>query len=727
MASSKLPPEIQFAQKLASNETDVRKRAITKLRKYMKMRSQKSSGGFNYNELLKIWKGLFYCMWMQDKPLLQEEMSHVISRLMHSLQNIDAQYLFLETFLQTMNCEWNGIDRLRVDKFYMLVRHILRRTFEVLQNHKWEDSLMKRFLNMLNSKVLDVSSGAPQGIRFHILDIYMQELATVGADELTAEKNLQFIKPFCQIAATTEDQSLLYAIKENIFEDIIDKSPFAIEDLMKEVLENNQDCDNTSTTTNSQFDSHRLNGKKDNEEADNENVSAISEESDDIGPVLQFDYKAIADHLFDLARRGSTPPQNRKMIYKLVKKFEDLSEGNFPTDDYPEEVSTDEDDDCFGSRHRLKKRRKNETTLNEESCKKSKNPRKKEKNEDYSKDVERVEKKEQTELLSSANAETTNTKVASDLDFTNGITQTVKKKQKKKKKLNNPEVKKSSTSINPGLENGVIVLQESQDTNQNISKGSLGETRESMLGNRQSVAFSPVGICTLKKDASEDSIDVAGELASLKSNVLQEEEPGCRPSGVKILKKKKMKNRMKLLTPRQIKRPLKLLTKKVKRKAEVTDSSTTGHIGGDSKKIKKSKVNEEINISKISSRKAVLKKESKEKKNFVNFETPTIPVPVFFKTPSGKCCTPISSIKKQKTPDSISKKVTFGLNRNKTAEFKKNDKSILVSPEGTSKVAFDPNQKPLYGVLKTPASPSIRLKKNMSSPRKKRATAADFF
>lgn len=28
-------------------------------------------GGFSQEELLKIWKGLFYCMWMQDKPLLQ--------------------------------------------------------------------------------------------------------------------------------------------------------------------------------------------------------------------------------------------------------------------------------------------------------------------------------------------------------------------------------------------------------------------------------------------------------------------------------------------------------------------------------------------------------------------------------------------------------------------------------------------------------------------------------
>ena len=29
------------------------------------------AGSFSQEELLKIWKGLFYCMWVQDEPLLQ--------------------------------------------------------------------------------------------------------------------------------------------------------------------------------------------------------------------------------------------------------------------------------------------------------------------------------------------------------------------------------------------------------------------------------------------------------------------------------------------------------------------------------------------------------------------------------------------------------------------------------------------------------------------------------
>lgn len=40
-------------------------------------------GGLSAEELLKLWKGLFYCVWMQDKPLLQVRTT--TSRLTHEV------------------------------------------------------------------------------------------------------------------------------------------------------------------------------------------------------------------------------------------------------------------------------------------------------------------------------------------------------------------------------------------------------------------------------------------------------------------------------------------------------------------------------------------------------------------------------------------------------------------------------------------------------------------
>ncbi|XP_009581297.1 PREDICTED: ribosomal RNA processing protein 1 homolog B-like [Fulmarus glacialis] len=83
-----------------------------------------------------------------------------------------------------------------------------------------------------------------------------------------------------------------------------------------------------------------------------------------------------------------------------------------------------------------------------------------------------------------------------------------------------------------------------------------------------------------------------------------------------------------------------------------------------------------------------------------------------------------------KLQSSSSKKVTFGLNKNMTAEFKKTDKSILVSPEGPSRVAFNPEQKPRHGVLKSPTGTPAgepQVKKPFTISAKKRPTAMDFF
>lgn len=46
-------------------------------------------------------------------------------------------------------------------------------------------SVVTRFLELLTAQVLNSSSGAPCGLQFHILDIYMTELAAVGSAEVS--------------------------------------------------------------------------------------------------------------------------------------------------------------------------------------------------------------------------------------------------------------------------------------------------------------------------------------------------------------------------------------------------------------------------------------------------------------------------------------------------------------------------------------------------------------
>lgn len=64
------------------------------------------------------------------------------------------------------------------------------------------------------------------------------------------------------------------------------------------------------------------------------------------------------------------------------------------------------------------------------------------------------------------------------------------------------------------------------------------------------------------------------------------------------------------------------------------------------------------------------------------------------------------------------------------AEFRKTDRSILVSPMGASRVAFNPEQRPLHGVLKSPRSPASTTpttKKLLLPTAQRRPRAMDFF
>uniref|UniRef100_A0A2K5F645 Ribosomal RNA processing 1 n=1 Tax=Aotus nancymaae TaxID=37293 RepID=A0A2K5F645_AOTNA len=331
-----LPPEIQLAQRLAGNEQVTRDRAVRKLRKYIVARTQRAADGFTHDELLKVWKGLFYCMWMQDKPLLQEELGRTISQLIHAFQTTEAQHLFLQAFWQTMNREWTGIDRLRLDKFYMLMRMVLNESLKVLKMQGWEERQIEQLLELLTTEILHPSSQAPHGVKSHFIEIFLEELSKVGAEELTADQNLKFIDPFCRIAARTKDSLVLNNITRGIFETIVEQAPLAIEDLLNEL--DTQDDDAASDSDESSEGGGRgdtLPGKrsqrppagslcKTEPEAGEEQAG---DDRDSGGPVLQFDYEAVANRLFEMASRQSTPSQNRKRLYKVIRKLQDLAGG----------------------------------------------------------------------------------------------------------------------------------------------------------------------------------------------------------------------------------------------------------------------------------------------------------------------------------------------------------------------------------------------------------------
>ncbi|OCT93543.1 hypothetical protein XELAEV_18011221mg [Xenopus laevis] len=606
---------VLLAQRLAGNDKKTRDRALRKLRNYLRARSACDTGGFTQEELIKIWKGLFYCMWMQDKPLLQEALAHSMSQLVHALHTQQSQNLFLRTFWQTLNREWNGIDRLRLDKFYTLMRLVLRVSVDLLKKAEWEESCLQEFLVLLDEEVL---RGSTLGVQLHLIDIYLEEVAKVGAAELTAEMNLKLIEPFCKIVAKSKNSSFLQAVTSGVFQTILEQAPFAIEDLMKEVGSDPEDKDSGIGGSA---------GEESGEEEQSEEKESPEQDDEDIGPVLQFDYQAVADRLFALGSRKNTPTRNRKAAYALVKKFRDLAEGIFPSDDFPEEVSTDEDDDDFSSwlfRKRMKRAQENGTygMVSQVSSRNSVKEEKREKrkraavapNESSLKNGPPAAKKKRKRKQKDCNNNTPSQEEAPKPSH-NGVTESCCTENQ------------SEQSVSPDS-----ALTPSPDSTLSLSKKPPGKKRRAGLI-RRSLSILPL----------------TGSLIRRRQHRLHR----CKIS----------QQAMSCTTP------------------ETEERFIAGP-----------------------------KEVTPTPQNFLTFQKANSPKPVYVKPTKAKGRQVAMKM------GSKSKKVTFSLNKNMTAEFKRTDRSLLVSPTGSSRVPFNPEQRPEHGVLKTPTRSPVP-----------RARAADFF
>lgn len=65
------------------------------------------------------------------------------------------------------------------------MRKFLHQTYQLLKNLKWELKWIKQFRKVMKKTVLNgVSEITPVGLKMHISDIYMEELAKVGAEEV---------------------------------------------------------------------------------------------------------------------------------------------------------------------------------------------------------------------------------------------------------------------------------------------------------------------------------------------------------------------------------------------------------------------------------------------------------------------------------------------------------------------------------------------------------------
>jgi ribosomal RNA-processing protein 1 len=77
-------------------------------------------------ELRKLWRGLFFCMWLADKAPVQAELAGKVAELVHCFNTPQGVRSWLLICGRTMRGEWGRLDKYRVDKYYVLIRSVVR-------------------------------------------------------------------------------------------------------------------------------------------------------------------------------------------------------------------------------------------------------------------------------------------------------------------------------------------------------------------------------------------------------------------------------------------------------------------------------------------------------------------------------------------------------------------------------------------------------------------------
>ncbi|KAF5773233.1 putative nucleolar, Nop52 [Helianthus annuus] len=213
------PQSLPLIRNLASCNTAARSKALRELTSWLPTQPQISD-----DEMKKLWKGLFYCIWHADKAPVQSNLINKLSSMLLTL-DVPLSLHYLSVFFTTVRREWSGIDVLRLDKFYLLIRRFVNSSFKLMKKYDWNLDLCRRVVNVFEEKCLLASEKKflGNGVNYHIASVFLDELngyLPVSGQEVYQVFEILF-KPLLRVMSVSEDKVLVGKIKSNVFERLL--------------------------------------------------------------------------------------------------------------------------------------------------------------------------------------------------------------------------------------------------------------------------------------------------------------------------------------------------------------------------------------------------------------------------------------------------------------------------------------------------------------------------
>lgn len=225
---------------LASAHEDARDEAVKSVSDYVHINGSKLSK----LDLEKLWKGLYFAVWFSDGAQNQLSLIEDLSRIFNATDDktsVKVWTQYQEAFWKIIIKEWANIDQWRMDKYYLLIRRMVRGNFRYLQSKNWNPKVIESFNHVIRSP-LELNKN--MAIPYHLCDIYMEELDRVerrvaddalsmdldldldldldsDSDSDRSDLDLENIKGKPEVSRKTLDQELENEL-DNEFDDNVD-------------------------------------------------------------------------------------------------------------------------------------------------------------------------------------------------------------------------------------------------------------------------------------------------------------------------------------------------------------------------------------------------------------------------------------------------------------------------------------------------------------------------
>lgn len=128
---------------------------------------------------------------------------------------------YLSVFFTTLRREWSGIDVLRLDKFYLLIRRFVNCSFQLLKKNDWDVELCRRVMNVYEEKSLLANDKKflGNGVNYHIVSVFLDEIKSYLP--VSSEVYEILFKPLFNVMSVSQDKVLVGKIRNTVFEPLL--------------------------------------------------------------------------------------------------------------------------------------------------------------------------------------------------------------------------------------------------------------------------------------------------------------------------------------------------------------------------------------------------------------------------------------------------------------------------------------------------------------------------